>query len=69
MSVYQVEEYYIYMSIKDVDLPELNSYLNSNGLDDFSIDGDSITIDGIECENVAAHHEEEINELRNSNND
>ncbi len=64
MAVYQVEQYYIFMRIDGISRSALNTYLACNGLDDFSIDGDDITIDSIECENEAAQYEEEINQLR-----
>jgi len=66
MTVYQVERYYIYMEIKGIDIDKLKCYLDENGLDDFVIDVDenTITIDGIECDNAAAQHEEEINNLK-----
>ena len=66
MAVYQVEQYYIYMSVKGINQDDLKAYLDSNGLDDYEVDGSSamITIDGIESEDMAAQYEEEINQLR-----
>ena len=66
MSVYQVEQYYIHMSIEGVDEGKLKDYLSENGLSDYDIDAGNevIVIDGMECDNMAAQHEEEINQLR-----
>jgi hypothetical protein len=64
MAVYQVEQYYIDMTVKGIDEEEVANYLSKNGLDDYSFDGEALIIDGIECENMAAQYEEEINELR-----
>ncbi len=64
MSVYQVEQYYIYMSIEGIDTSKLTSFLSESGLDDYDICDNHVTVDGIECENMACQYEESINELR-----
>ena len=38
MSVYQVEQYYIFMEIKGVDQDRLKGYLAENNLTDYDID-------------------------------
>ena len=66
MAVYQVEQYYIHMSIEGIDEDKLKEYLSENDFTDYEIDwgNETVVIDGIECQNEAGQYEEEINQLR-----
>lgn len=69
MSVYQVEQYYIYMSLATASkerLGKINKYLEDEGLSDYEHQGDCINIDGFESEQDAEKCENDINEILRS---
>ena len=58
MAVYQVEEYYIFMTIGTVAATDklrgrIESYLAENGIDDYEWQDGSISIDGFDSECAA----------------
>jgi hypothetical protein len=62
MSVYQVEDYYIYINTESYDkeaIKNLEDHLKNLG-HDFEIQDGSITIDGFQCEYEAETIEREI---------
>ena len=64
MSVYQVEEYYIFMSIKyatNTQLKEINKYLESESISNYEHQDGNIVIDGFESKNEAETCEQAIN--------
>ena len=66
MSVYQVEQYYIYMSTNEAtntQLNEINLYLESECIDDFEHQDGNLVVDGFESESDADNCEAAINEI------
>ena len=63
MSVNQVEEYYIYMSVATANeekITEINSRLDKEGLSDYEYQGDCILINGFYSEQEAADFERDV---------
>ena len=66
MSVFQVEQYYIFTSTKNAtntQLEEINQYLEDEGIDDFEHQDGDIVVDGFESEQDANICEEKIKEI------
>ena len=69
MSVYQVDQYYIYMSLATASkerLDKINKYLDDNGFCDYEHQGDCISIDGFESESDAKDCERAIEDILSS---
>ncbi len=68
MSVFQVEEFYIYITIGTVKLTDklkgkIEAYMKENGLDDFEWQDGSLCIDNIDSESHAECYDRDINAI------
>jgi len=61
MSVYQVEEYYVYLKFKvepvDKLQQEIENYLSREYLDDFELTSEGLTVDSFDAESEAEEFE------------
>ena len=71
MSVYQVEEFYIYIPIaiiKDECKEKIETYLSENGLDDYEFQDDDLTVNSLTCESEAESHSADLLRIIATNN-
>ena len=67
MSVHQVEQYYVHISIVDCDkakIEKAKKWLTENE-DDYEVTADDITVDGFESEHYAQEAEDQLNSILN----
>lgn len=67
MSVYQVEEYYVYVSLtaeqKLAHSDDIQAFIDDYGFESYEISDDGVTIDGFDTESAAEEISEEIESI------
>ena len=68
MSVSQVEEFYIFISLGGAEsnedcIAELKEYLSENNLDDFEFQESDLVIDGLDCEHTAEGYNDDLRSI------